>query len=195
MSTFQYAGQPTRPFAPDSLGRVVSRFFSQARTSHATWPVRDDSTDKPIQFTPLPKKRALRLYHQARDFERRTRQPGQQDGALGRNGLKVLEALVFDFLNYATGQLWPSVASIARKAGISERSARRGLDRLQAAGVLEWQRRKASILALGQILWFQAHERLPNPQRRPLARLHASQEPPPPSADTWGAAPPSTDRA
>ena len=67
----------------------------------------------------------------------------------------MLEALVFDFLHYATGQLWPSVAAIARKAGISERSARRGLDSLKAVGILEWQRRKASILALGQILKFQ----------------------------------------
>ena len=190
MPTFQYTGQATRPFAPESLGSVVSRFFPQARTSHATWPVRDDSTDKPIQFTPLPKKRALRLYHQARDFERRTRQHGQQDGALGRNGLKVFEALIFDFLNYATGQLWPSVASIARKAGISERSARRGLDRLQAAGVLEWQRRKASILALGQILWFQLTNAY---QIRSADRWRGYtpvEEPPPPSADAWGAAPP-----
>lgn len=178
------------PFMPDSLGRVISRYVKGAGTSYAAWPVREDSTDKPIAFTPLPKKRAVRLYHQARDFERKTRQPGRQDGALGRNGLKVFEALIFDFLNYATGQLWPSVAAIARKAGISERSVRRGLDSLKAAGVLAWQRRKDSILAFGQILWFQlsnAYQILSADRWRGYA---PTADVPPPYGDVWGAAPP-----
>jgi hypothetical protein len=172
------------------LGRTISRFFPQARTSYATWPVRDDSTDQPVKFTPLPKKKAVRLYHQAREFERRTRQPGRQDGALGRNGLKVFESLIFDFLNHATGQLWPSVAAIARKAAISERSVRRGLDNLKAAGVLDWHRRKTSILALGQILWFQlsnAYQILTVDRWRGYT---PPDEAPPPTGDTWGAAPP-----
>ena len=132
----------------------------------------------------------MRLYHQARDFERKTREAGQQDGALGRNGLKVLEALIFDFLNYATGQLWPSIDSIADKAGISPRSARRGLDNLKAAGVLTWQRRKESILALGQILWFQlsnAYQILAADRWRGYT---PPADPPPPHGDAWGAAPP-----
>lgn len=190
MFEFQFAGQRNRPFCPESLGQAVNRLFPQARTSFTTWPVWSDSTDKPLQFDPLPKKKAVRLYHQARDFERQTRQPGKQDGALGRNGLKVLEALIFDFLNYASGTLWPSVAAIARKAGISARSARRGLDNLKAAGVLLWQRRKASILALGQILWFQlsnAYQILSVDRWRGYT---PPDDPPAPHGDTWGATPP-----
>ena len=83
----------------------------------------------------------MKLYHRARDFERRTRQPGKQDGALGRNGLAVLHALIFDFLNFRTGQLDPGYATIARKACISMRSAARGLQNLKLAGVLNWLRR------------------------------------------------------
>ncbi len=190
MLRFQYGGSQHRPFAPEPLRQVVNRFLPQARTSSATWPVWSGSTDEPILFKPLPKKAAARLYHRARQFERETRQHGRQDGALGRNGLKVLEALVFDFLHYATGQLWPSVAAIARKAGISERSARRGLDSLKAAGVLEWQRRKASILALGQILKFQLSNayRILSPDR--WRGYAPPADPPPPTGDLWGAAPP-----
>jgi len=70
-----------------------------------------DSTRKEVKFQPLPKKKAVRLYHEARRFERQTRaaaSKGHQDGALGRSGLMVLHALIFDFLNFATGALFPS---------------------------------------------------------------------------------------
>ena len=64
-------------------------------------------------------------FHKARRFDRQTHQPGKQDGALGRNGLAVLHALLFDFLNYATGRLDPAMPAIARKADISTRSVAR----------------------------------------------------------------------
>jgi hypothetical protein len=54
-----------------------------------------------------------------------------------------LHALIFDFLNYASGQLDPGYKEIARKACISYRSAARGLANLKAAGVLHWVRRAA----------------------------------------------------
>ena len=49
-----------------------------------------------------------------------------QGGALGRNGLAVPHAKVFDFLLYATYQLDPAIATIARKAAIRARGARAG---------------------------------------------------------------------
>ncbi len=145
----------SRPFMPSPLSKVVKGMFPQLRTRTATYPVWADSMAEPIRFTPLPRKKAVRLYHHARRFERQTRTTGHQDGAIGRNGLKVLESLIFDFLNFATGELFPSVASLAARAGISPRSVRRGLDKLKAAGVLDWQRRKDSVFALGRVLWFQ----------------------------------------
>lgn len=190
MSTFQYANARSRSFVPPSLGQIVNQICPQARTDHATWPIRANSGDELIKFTPLSKKRAVRLYRNARDFERQTRQPGRQDGTLGRNGLKVLEALVFDFLNHATGQLWPCIAEIARKAGIGERSVRRGLDSLNAAGIVQWQRRKASIMARGQILWFQLSNAYHVRSVEYWRGYKAPVEPPPPHGDTWGATPP-----
>ena len=111
--------------------------------TYAAWPVWHDSTTAEVRFAPLPKKQAVKLFHKARAFERQTRQPGRQDGALGRNGLAVLHALIFDCLHYATGRLDPAYKTIARKACISVRSAARGLASLKAAGVLHWLRRAA----------------------------------------------------
>ena len=56
-------------------------------------------------------------------------------------GLAVLYALLFDFLNYASGRLDPAIDTIAQAANISPRSAARGLANLKAAGVLNWARR------------------------------------------------------
>ena len=109
--------------------------------TYATWPVWRDSTIQEVKYQPLLKRQAVRLYHKARRFERQTRQHGRQDGVLGRNGLAVLHALLFDFLNYASGRLEPSYKRIAEKACISIRSAARGLVRLKVAGVLNWLRR------------------------------------------------------
>ena len=51
--------------------------------TYAPSPVWRDSTTDEVKFQPMPKKVAVKLYHRARDFERRTREPGKQDGALG----------------------------------------------------------------------------------------------------------------
>jgi hypothetical protein len=100
-----------------------------------------DSTTEKVKFTPLPKKQATKWFHKARDFERQTRQPGKQDGALGRNELLVLHVLIFDFLNYATGRLDSAIETIARKACHQQRQAR--ACQSQTLGVLNWLRRAA----------------------------------------------------
>jgi hypothetical protein len=75
--------------------------------TYAPSPLWRESTTKRVKFQRMPKKPAVKLYHRAREFERRTRTPGKQDGAIGRNGLAVLHALIFDCLDYATGRLDP----------------------------------------------------------------------------------------
>jgi predicted aspartyl protease len=54
-----------------------------------------------------------------------------------------LHALIFEFLNYASGKLDPALESIARKAGASVASVKRGLRNLKHCGVLNWIRRAA----------------------------------------------------
>jgi hypothetical protein len=95
--------------------------------SYAPSPVWRDSTTADVKFRSMPKRVAVKLYHRAREFERRTRAAGKQDGALGRNGLAVLHAMIFGFLDYRSGRLDPGYATLAREACISVRSVARGL--------------------------------------------------------------------
>ena len=95
----------------------------------------------------MPKKVATRLYHRARDFDRKTNKPGCHGGAVGPTALKVLEALLFDFLNYTSGQLDPSYAAIARKANVCVRTVANALRRLKELGILNWMRRCAETMA------------------------------------------------
>ena len=119
--------------------------------TYAPSPVWSGSVAGPVKCRPMPKREAVRLYHRARAFERQTRQPGKQDGAIGRNGLAVLHAFLFDFLNFRTGRLDPGYRAIARAAAISVRSVARGLQKLKEAGVFKWLRRcSASVDAAGR---------------------------------------------
>jgi hypothetical protein len=160
------------------------------RKTFAAWPVWKDSTTKTVKFMPLARKQAAKLYHKAREFERQTRQPGKQDGALGRNGILVLHALIFDFLNYATGRLDPAIESIAYKACISVTSAKRGLVNLKRAGVLNWVRRAAETRdAQGRFCLEQdtnAYGIIPPGHWLGFVEIEA----PPPDPLTWGATPP-----
>jgi hypothetical protein len=72
------------------VGELFAHSGPPLPRTYAAWPVWHDSTPADVKFHPLPKKQAIRIWHQARRFERETRQPGRQDGALGRNGLFVL---------------------------------------------------------------------------------------------------------
>src|SRR3954462_3123836 len=160
--------------------------------SYAPWPVWKDSTTKSVKFMPLPKKKAVQIFHKARAFERQTRQKGKQDGALGRNGLLVLHTLIFDFLNFATGRLDPAIETIARKAAISISSAKRGLANLKRSGVLHWIRRAAETHdGKGRFCLKQdtnAYGIVPPSQW--LGFFDPLPDAPPPHPSEWGAVPP-----
>ena len=160
--------------------------FQGAKT-YAAWPVWSDSTMKAVRFQPVPKKAAVRLFHRAREFDRQTRQKGKHGGALGHTALQVLHALLFDFLNYTSGQLDPSYAAIARKANVCQRTVANALNKLRARGLLNWVRRCAETRREdGRFMLEQetnAYAVLPETQwrgyRPPL-------DPPAPEAGTWG---------
>jgi hypothetical protein len=163
--------------------------------TYAPSPVWRDSTTKKVRFQPLPKRQAVRLYHDARRFERQTRRPGRQDGALGRNGLAVLHALLFDFLNHASGRLDPSYKAIARKACLSLRSAARGLAKLKAVGVLYWQRRAGETRdALGRFCLDQDTNAYGVISSSCWHGFIKEPPAPPPHPTTWGACPPLLDQ-
>jgi len=108
--------------------------------AHRVW---SGSIRQEVRFQPMPKKAAVRLWHRARDFDRQTHKAGRHGGAIGHAALQVLHALIFDFLNYASGRLDPSYAAIARKANLCERAVATALAKLRAFGVLNWVRRCA----------------------------------------------------
>ena len=158
--------------------------------THAAWPVWSGSTTQEIRFRPVPKKAVVRLWHRARDFDRRTRRPGRHGGAVGHAALQVLHALIFDFLNYRSGRLDPSHAAIARKANVCERTVRNALNRLRELGILDWVRRCAESWRDGRFV----REQETNAYAvLPCARWRGYREPPEPPApwpDAWGATPP-----
>src|SRR3954454_5174999 len=171
---------------------LPSPAMAAIQRSYAPWPVWRDSTTKTVKFMPLPKKKAVKIFHKARAFERQTRQKGKQDGALGRNGLLVFHTLIFDILDYATGRLDPAIETIARKACISISSVKRGLVNLKRSGLLHWIRRAAETRdEQGRFCLEQdtnAYGIVPPSQW--LGFFDPLPDAPPPHPSEWGAVPP-----
>ena len=156
----------------------------------APWPVWSGSTRKPVQYMPMARRQAVKIWHDARRYERQTRQKGKQDGAIGRNGLAVLHAFLFDFLNHRTGQLDPTRATLARAANVSIRSVDRGLAKLKVAGVLNWIRQCAEEIENGVYrLKQKASAYFVLVQSHWLGFWQAP-EAPPPYPEAWGKTPP-----
>ena len=158
--------------------------------TYAAWPVWSGSTTQEIRFQPMPKKAAVRLWHRARDFDRRTKRKDHHGGAVGHAALQVLHALIFDFLNYASGTLDPSYDEIARKANVCRRTVATALKRLKELGILNWVRRCVESWQDGRFVLEQtsnAYAVLPDTQWRGYT---PPPESPPPMPGTWGDHPP-----
>jgi hypothetical protein len=112
--------------------------FPQTR---APWPVWRGSVTSPVRFAAMTRKTAAKLWHAARKWDRDTRQSGRHGGIIGRTALTVFYVLAFDFQNFATGRLDPSLDMIAAKAGCCRRAAVNALAKLRDLGLLNWVRR------------------------------------------------------
>ena len=120
---------------------TTNRLISDLPRTFAAWPVWHDSARAEVRFVPASRKAIARIWHKARRWDRETRQPGRHGGIVGRTALATLYALAFDFLNYRTGRLDPSLDQIAAKAGCCRRAVVNALARLRELGLLAWQRR------------------------------------------------------
>jgi hypothetical protein len=132
----------------------------------------------------------MRLWQYAREFDRQTKEKGRHGGAVGHTALQVLQVLIFDFLNFATGRLDPSYAAIARKANLSESAVAAALKRLHGLGILTWVRRCAEGWTDGRYWRRQltnAYAILPTTGWRGFSPPY--DEPPAPHPDTWGKPP------
>src|SRR4051812_19693080 len=141
----------------------------------------------------MSRKAAARLWHKARAWDRDSHRPGRHGGLLTHVDLKIYYVLAFDFLNYATGRLDPSLDAIAAKASCCRRSVVNSLRRLAERGLIAWRRRCAEGRDLeGRYCLKQ--------RTNAYALLPVSQwvgyrdtDPPPPSPDTLGAPEPVPD--
>jgi hypothetical protein len=135
----------------------------------------------------MSRTQVAKIWHKLRAWDRDNHRSSRHGGLLTHVDLKVYYALAFDFLNYTTGRLDPSLDAIARKARCCRRSVVNALRRLAELGLIAWQRRcEEGRDPEGH---FRLHQRtnayaiLPSSQWRG----YRDKAPPPPSPDTLGA--------
>lgn len=157
----------------------------------AAWPVWRHSTTQEVRFVAISRKEAARRWQKARRFDRQTHTKGKHGGMIGRTALAVLYALLFDFLDFKTGELDPSYQTIADKAGVCRRTVATALARLRDLGVLHWQRRSRPESEKGggyrQVQITNAYAVLSPANWK---GFYEPPPPPPPHPSTWGATPP-----
>jgi hypothetical protein len=176
MKAFHPAGAPQLPG------------FSAPKT-YAAHPVWKDSARSDVKFSPMSKRQAVKAWHDLRQLDRTTRSFNRQ-GVVGRCGLMVAQALLFDCLNYASGRLDPSYATIARLAGVSISSVTRSLRKLKELGVINWVRRCIEEYQDGRYVLGQISNAY---GISPSSSWRGFWKPPPapaPHPSSWGASPP-----
>lgn len=176
--------------------------FPQVQT-FAPHPVWKGSFAGEVKFAPLDetpqlsKKKAAQIFRHARRLEKQTAitrvdafGKRHTQGCIGRCGMAVLYALLFDFLNHRCGRLDPCLATLAAAAGVSLATVKRALARLKAAGVVNWVRRCYATKQDSRFVLEQdsnAYAVLPWSGWR---GYRAPPEAGPPDPEAWGAAPP-----
>jgi len=171
------------------LAAISDKATGTASASGAPWPVWSGSTTSPVEFTPMPKRKLVKIWHRARDFDKRTKIKGRHGGAVGHAALQVLHALIFDFFNHRTGRVDPGYAALARAANVCERTVASALARLKSLGILSWVRRCSESVRDGRHVIEQetnAYTVLPETAWRGYT---PPADPPAPLPCTWGAAP------
>lgn len=98
----------------------------------------------------------------AYDFDDDRKEPGQQSGPLGDNGLRVLRAMLYEFLDYRDGRCFPALITIAEKVKRSKVTVIAALDRLAEHGFLTWVRRTRKT----------GHKRGEGPQREQISNAY-----------------------
>jgi hypothetical protein len=174
---------PTDPTAP--------RYVHKRRYWH-------DSKTDPVQFRPVSRDQAKRIYRRARSLDRRTHRKGKHGGAVGLPALAVLEALVFRFLDCRTGHLAPSHQDIAAAASVCPRTVANALNRLAELRILSWLRRcypalneygrwelkqQTNAYSLSEPDLWDHDGRPPTPSPRPWRETWVAPQPPDPIAE------------
>lgn len=91
-------------------------------------------------WQPISRQDARRIVFAARRYELDTKERGRRNGALGHVALEVITYLAH-LVDYRTGRLEPSIATLMRKLHRSRGAIVRALKTLRGHGFLDWIRR------------------------------------------------------
>jgi hypothetical protein len=154
------------------------------------WPVHADSARADVKFHPITRKQAFDIWNRARQWERDSRKRGDRGGIIGFVGMRVLDALLWHFLDRKTGRLDPSYEQIARVAACGRSAVAEALQHLKTLGLVNWVRRCSHRLINGRFTLEQdtnAYAVLPPSQW--LFFTPRRTTPPQPDPGTWGGSP------
>lgn len=130
--------------SPRSGEKVWRNSYTEGTIEDRIWkPIHDGSKRGGKRWTAALLKAARAFEYRTR-LERRKKQPGARNGALGEVGLEVL-AWLYDTVDYASGRLEPAVNTIAVAIGRSYSAVHEALCRLRIEGFLSWIRRSRPI--------------------------------------------------
>ena len=169
-------------------------FAAETAKTYAPHRVRKGSTRCTVKGVPMSRKEKAKLYHEARRWERGSAASRRgacfkvsTQGRLGRSGIDVYRALLFDFHNEKSGRCDPSYRTIAEKVGCCVRTVARALARLKIAGLIDWLPRCSPVpqddggfLMRQDSNWYGV-----NPQGQ-WRGYRAPPAPPPPDPEAWG---------
>lgn len=122
------------------IAQLLGTASPKSYAAHAVW---HDSTTQNVKWHPTSKKMASKIWHNARLWDRSSRVQGKHGGAIGRPALAVLYALLWDCLNWKTGQLDPSIDTLSRLASVGRTATINALKRLKSLKIITWIRRTA----------------------------------------------------
>jgi hypothetical protein len=91
--------------------------------------------------TPLDRNERAKLIFLAERLERRTKEKGRRNGALGNVGLEVLRALLFKFADRKSGLCFPSYLALQMLTGRCRGAIAAAICRLEHAGIIKVTRR------------------------------------------------------
>jgi hypothetical protein len=122
-----------------SIGEVIAGTGAPKRKSGNRYHRGSVFVPEPIG-RPLDRNDRARIIFLAEALERRTKEPGKRNGALGYVGLTILRTLLLRFLG-PKGLCCPSYETLRACTGLARASIAAGIERLEAAGILKVVRR------------------------------------------------------
>lgn len=124
--------------------RIWRNSYTEGTIEDRIWkPINDGTARGGKRWTGALLKAAKAFEYRTR-LQRREKEPGARNGALGEIGIEVLEAL-YEMVDFASGRLEPAIATVAEAIGRSYSAVHEALCRLRKEGFLHWMRRSRPI--------------------------------------------------